>query len=275
MTSLSNLIKSTSYVPLRVVKQLEASLYAPARETGSGESNDGSGESGQESDKSAVRIRDEARKEAEAILETARTEAARMTEQARQEAETWWQDRRNEDNTFREQIREAAYAEGFEAGRKDAERAVLEQYAAQIEEGRTVLEQAHEAARRIIAESEPFLVELSCAIAAKIVGRKLEESPDLAVELVREALKRTASKENILLCVAPSQFAYIQSVRDELASVIDAEAELVIVPDHSVKDQGCVVKTSFGTVDARVETQLSEIKQALLDLCLREDRHGE
>jgi flagellar assembly protein FliH len=47
----------------------------------------------------------------------------------------------------------------------------------------------------------------------------------------------------------------------------------MIVPDHSVQDQGCVIKTAFGSVDARVETQLTEIRQALLDLCLREEPH--
>jgi flagellar assembly protein FliH len=268
MTSLSNLIKSTAYVPLSVVKQLESSAYA-----GDGE-HDGAREGTvTELDQMKRIVMEKARKDAEELVTGAKKEIAALLEQARREADEWWEQRRGEDERYRAQIREAAYAEGLEQGRRDAERQVMDQYAALIAEGRSVLEQAHEAARRIVAESEPFLVELACAIAGKIIGRKFEEHPEWTADLVRDALKRCSGKDKIVLCVAPSQFAYIQSVRDDLASVIDSQAELLIVPDHSVQDQGCVIKTAFGSVDARVETQLTEIRQALLDLCLREEPH--
>lgn len=274
MTSLSNLIKSTSYVPLSVVKQLETTLKRPGNEP---EEEHGGGDDGRDIRHELEGMKrvmlDKARRDAEALVDAAKKEAARLLEEARREADAWWEKRRAEDEQVRAEIREAAYAEGLESGRREAERQVLDEYAARIEEGRAVLGQAREAAKRIVAESEPFLVELSCAISGKIVGRMLEEKPEWITDLVREALKRSTGKETILLCVAPSQFAYIQSVRDELTAVIDAEAELVIMPDHSVRDHGCVIKTSFGTVDARVETQLTEIKQALLDACLREESH--
>jgi|SRR5690606_1613189 len=271
MTSLSNLIKASAYVPLSMVKRLENAPRVPAGEAAG---RDGSGPGG-EADRLRRIILDSARKEAEKLIDGAKAEAARLLEEARDEAETWWAQRRSEDEAYRAEIREAARAEGFEEGRREAEAEVREQYAGMIQEARAVLEQAHETARRIVAESEPFLLELSCAIAGKITGRQLGEHPDWVKDLVREALKRSASKDTITLCVAPSQFSYIQSVRDDLASVIDAQAELVIVPDHSVRDHGCVVKTAFGTVDARVDTQLSEIRQALLDACAREEPHGD
>jgi flagellar assembly protein FliH len=268
MTSLSNLIKSTAYVPLSAVKQLESSALVGNEEL-DGARNDAV----KELDRMKRIVLEKARKDAEELMAGARREAALLLEQARREADEWWEQRRGEDERCRAEIRDAAYAEGLEQGRREAERQVRDQYAALIAEGRSVLEQAHEAARRIVAESEPFLVELACAIAGKIVGRKLGENPEWTADLVRDALKRCSGKDKIVLCVAPSQFAYIQSVRDDLASVIDSQAELMIVPDHSVQDQGCVIKTAFGSVDARVETQLTEIRQALLDLCLREEPH--
>lgn len=272
MTSLSNLIKASAYVPLSMVKRLET---APQPAPGDAGGPGGSGGSGVDADRLRRIILEKARAEAEALVDGAKTQAARLLEDARREADAWWEERRGEDDRFRAEIFEAARAEGFEQGRLEAERQVREQYEGMIREARAVLEQAHETARRIVAESEPFLLELACAIAGKIVGRRLDEKPDWIKDLVREALKRSAGKDTITLCVAPSQFSYIQSVRDDLASVIDAQAELVIVPDHSVRDHGCVVKTAFGTVDARVDTQLSEIRQALLDACMREDAHGE
>lgn len=274
MTSLSKLIKSTSYVPLSMVKQLDAALPRPVR-AADDKSGSAAGNKTHELDRLGKLMLDRAREEADSLLDAAKEEAVRVLEQAKTEADQWWQARRDEDEAFREQIRQDAHAEGFELGRREAESQVLEQYEARIAESKTVLEHAHEAARRIVADSEPFLIELACAIAGKIVGRQLEETPEWVIEMVTAALQRSTGKESILLCVAPSQFSYVQSVRDELEAVIDAQAELVIVPDHSIKDRGCVIKTAFGSVDARVETQLTEIKEALLDACLREEPHDQ
>jgi len=138
-------------------------------------------------------------------------------------------------------------------------------------EAQNILEQAYEMHRRTILDAEIFLLEMSCGIAEKIISKKLDDSADWIIDMVKVALKRSSEKGSIAICVAPSQFAYIQSVREELSYTIDPQVELQIYPDASIKDHGCVIKTSFGTIDARVDTQLTEIKQALLDLARRGD----
>ena len=54
-------------------------------------------------------------------------------------------------------------------------------------------------------------------------------------------------------------------------SAIDSQAELQIVPDSTVKDYGCVIRSSFGSIDARIDTQLSEIKRELIQLAHHSD----
>jgi flagellar assembly protein FliH len=64
---------------------------------------------------------------------------------------------------------------------------------------------------------------------------------------------------------------YIQDARDELVLHVDSQAELQIIPDSSVTDMGCVVRSSFGSIDARIDTQLQEIKHALRQIALRNE----
>jgi flagellar assembly protein FliH len=52
-------------------------------------------------------------------------------------------------------------------------------------------------------------------------------------------------------------------MRDELLLSIDSQADLQIIPDPSVKDKGIVVRSTFGSIDARIQTQLNEIKNSL------------
>jgi len=50
---------------------------------------------------------------------------------------------------------------------------------------------------------------------------------------------------------------------------IDSQAELQILPDSTVKDSGCVIRSAYGSIDARIDTQLSEIKRELISLSHR------
>ncbi|WP_412176713.1 FliH/SctL family protein [Bacillus sp. T3] len=36
--------------------------------------------------------------------------------------------------------------------------------------------------------------------------------------------------------------------------------------DHSVSQQGCIIRTAYGSIDARIDTQIEEIKKAILEI---------
>src|SRR5690606_23765030 len=111
---------------------------------------------------------------------------------------------------------------------------------------------------------EPYIVDLTCSIAEKIIGKQLQLEPELIVDMIQRSLSRRREQGEITLCVAPKQLALMQGAREELMAAIDSQAELVIIPDISVKDYGCVIRSKFGSIDARIDTQLSEIKRELL-----------
>lgn len=69
----------------------------------------------------------------------------------------------------------------------------------------------------------------------------------------------------------------MNAAREELSLAVDSQAELQILPDSTVKDQGCVIRSSFGSIDARIDTQLAEIKKELVRIALDTDeqRNGE
>ncbi len=272
---MSNLIKSSYYVPLESIKQIEAPAlkFTPLQHPAGDDAQDGSSQA-LDPELAAIELQkeqmlQEAKQEAELIVKSAQEVAQRQQEEARAEISSWWEEERAKDLERQEEARQSGYEQGYSEGQQAGEQHIREQYESLIKEGRSVLEQAHEAARHTLAGSEPFLIALSCKIAERIIGRQLELSQDWTQGIIQEALKRSIDKGTITLCVSPGQYAYVQSVRDELSNMIDAQAELQILPDTSVKDHGCVVKTSFGSIDARVDTQLTEIKDALLDLCRR------
>jgi flagellar assembly protein FliH len=276
MILLSNLIKSSFYLSQENLITIETQELKLVSSKTPVEAIDGDKLSDErlsmEADE-AQKVREEILQAAEAaaeqIINQAKKEADQLRDQALIEIEAWWNERRQQDQMTIEESRQHGYQVGLEEGTVAAQLQVNESYSGMIVEAQNILEQSFETNRKTIVNAEMFLLELSCGIAEKIILQKLDQSSEWIIDIVKQALQRSSEKGSIAICVAPAQFAYIQSVREELMHSIDPQVELHIYPDASIKDAGCVIKTSFGTIDARVETQLTEIKQALLDIARR------
>ncbi|GLI07080.1 hypothetical protein YDYSG_31100 [Paenibacillus tyrfis] len=208
---------------------------------------------------------------AEEQVRAAMDEAAAIRQQAQAEIEAWWDERRQLDQETIEQAMDRGFEQGYQEGLGRAEAELRQQYDSMLQEASQILEQSYLLKQQIIQESEPFLIELSCSIAEKIVDRQLTLESEWVIELIQKVLSRRREKGIIALCVSPSQFSYIQDAREELLLHLDSQAELQIIPDASVQDRGCVIRSSFGSIDARIDTQLNEIKNALRQVALRSE----
>ena len=282
MTLLSKLIKHSQYVPVDVLKRLEQARQHAGLPH----------ELTSEEPAAEVHYQDPAREEAEIArrqmlkdaqefaegqVRSASEEAEFIKASARAEVEQWWLERREQDEHLIEVVKSEAFQQGYQEGISQAEEEMKRRMAEMMEEARTVLADAYRAREVIIQEAEPFLVELSCDIAEKIVERQLTIEPGFTMDLIKKSLARKREQGLISLCVSPSQFTFVNAAREELSLAIDSQAELQILPDSTVRDHGCVIRSSFGSIDARVDTQLAEIKKELLRIALDTDdsRKGE
>ncbi|MGG4034486.1 FliH/SctL family protein [Paenibacillus cisolokensis] len=272
MTSLSNLIKSSHVVPAGDRREIAAPIrYTPPADTAQPPANPAIAEP----DEETVSLRDQLLADAQAFAEErirdAAVQAEQMLEEAKARIEQWWSERRAEDERIIEEARAAATDRGYAEGKALSENELREQREQAIASARELLETAYRIRDQIIQEAEPFLVDLSCAIAEKIIDRQLTIEPEWSLDLIRKSLSRRREQGVITLCVAPERLAFVQAAREELTLAIDSQAELQILPDASVGDKGCVIRSAFGSIDARIDTQLAEIKRELIHLALQHD----
>lgn len=275
MISLSNVIKIFQYKPVedaKLVKSVPPKVAAAPQQAADGYANAAvSDEETEQLHQMKEQILQDAASYAEDQVRAAMEEAAVMKEQAALEIEQWWTEKRALDSEAADQAREAGFEQGYREGLVQAQAELQEKYEQMLQEAAQIVEQAHEMKHQVIQEAEPFLIELSSAIAQKIIQRQLTIEPEWTIQLVASVLERRREKGVITLCVSPGHYAYIQAAREELLLHIDSQAELAIIPDPSVHDHGCVVRSTFGSVDARIDTQLSEIKNALVQLAVRNE----
>ncbi|MGV2883804.1 FliH/SctL family protein [Paenibacillus taichungensis] len=277
---MSNLIKSFQYVPVDDRKRLENHHHYGGLESDA--ELDGERAEGSEAEMLQARVDEETQRLTAEMLEDAKEfaekqvrdaseEAERLLQEAREQIDSWWQEQRQQDEHLTEALRSQGFQQGFEEGKVQAELDLQVKIEEMMKEARGVLEEAYVAKDQIIQEAEPFLVDLACGIAEKVIDKQLSVEPEHTLELIRQSLSRKREQGMITLCVAPDQFAFVQAAREELAMAIDSQAELQILPDATVKDKGCVIRSSFGSVDARIDTQLAEIKKELIRIALEDE----
>ncbi|BFH14833.1 flagellar assembly protein FliH [Paenibacillus melissococcoides] len=277
---MSNVIKSTQYVPLEQMRLIEAVRRHQQRseEEAAAAPEPLTEETLLNQDEQLAELRqsilDDARSFAEEHLRQATEEAERMKEEAQSQIDAWWEERRRQDEQLIESTRSESYESGYREGMARAEQEIKEAYERKIAEAEAVLRQAYQAKEQLIQEAEPFVVSLSCAVAEKIIQKQLSVEPEIALELARKTLARKRESGTITLCVSPEQFAYVHAAREELSLAVDSQAELQIIPDSSVNDGGCVVRSALGSIDARIDTQLTEIKKALMQVAMQHEEQS-
>jgi flagellar assembly protein FliH len=281
MTSLSNLIKVSQYVPVDILKQLNLGKTYQSSEAEqlddeiSAKAEVAVAAEDLAAEETRRQMLVDAKDFAERQVREASEHSERLLNEAREQIDTWWQERREQDEDLIEAIKSEGFSQGFEEGKIQAEQTLRDKINEMMAEASAVLEEAYIEKGRIIQEAEPFLVELSCAIAEKIIAKQLDLDPEYTLELIKGNLSRKREQGILTLCVSPSQFSFVQAAREELSLAIDSQAELQILPDPTVKDHGCVIRSSFGSVDARVDTQLAEIKKELLRISLQTEDRGQ
>lgn len=206
----------------------------------------------------------DAEETAQNILQQAALQAEQIRQETLAEMDQWWQQKQQEAAQLFQQVQEQAKAEGYTAGFEEGKREAYEEQTDALTQAKSILEQSFAEKKQIIAEAEPFLVELSLEVAKKVIGQELQQHPEQVVELAKKALRRSRVHGEITICVNHKYFDFVLEHRAGFLELLDGQAELAIYPDYTVQDGGCVIRTPLGSVDARVDTQMEEIKQTLL-----------
>jgi flagellar assembly protein FliH len=207
---------------------------------------------------------------AHSIIEMAKEKARAIEADATAKINQWWDENQKKLEAMALEAKEQGYQDGFSIGKQEAQEQIRHEYLEKIAQANQVLEQAYGQKEAIILEAEPFLLELSTTIASQIIKQELTDYPDKFVELIKQHILRFKEKEYITVCVHPDDYEFIQSQRAHLIAIVNGETEIKIIPDPSVSAKGCIIRTAYGSVDARIDTQIEEIKKVILEARRRE-----
>ncbi|MFA9558086.1 flagellar assembly protein FliH [Evansella sp. AB-rgal1] len=160
---------------------------------------------------------------------------------------------------------EAATHEGYEKGYVAGVEAGKNTYVQEIEKAKEIIQLAKEDYNRHIQDSEPVMLELALEVAKKIVGSTLKETSDAWIHLVKEAISEVRAQKEITISVHPSNYQKTLDHLDEFKQIAMNTHQLLIYPNGDLSEGACMIETPFGQLEASVDSQLMEIKLALLE----------
>ncbi|MFZ3172771.1 MAG: FliH/SctL family protein [Carboxydocellales bacterium] len=196
------------------------------------------------------------------LLSSAREQAENIMQQAKEEAENILISSKDEVDSLKEQAEQTGYQEGYTRALHEVK---LE--AEKIrKEADCILETANEEKTKIMVEAECDIVKLAIAVAEKVIREELRLRPKVVVNTVKAALGLAIDMDEIIIKVNPEDVDFVLCLSDELRKQVQGKGDLKIISDVIISRGSCVVETSIGTVDARVERQLSEIFEALMEV---------
>jgi flagellar assembly protein FliH len=97
-------------------------------------------------------------------------------------------------------------------------------------------------------------VELAVQIAEKVVVGAVEVKPERLLDVVRGALRTMVERERITVLVHP----------DDVALLREGLPDLDVHEERRVARGGAILRTSFGEIDATLQTKLERAREAVV-----------
>ena len=200
----------------------------------------------------------------EDLITQAEQTAEQIISQAKARAKTILDQAETEGAALAEQAKNDGYLEGFSKGHEESAaefRRENEPKAAQIAD---ILDNLSTYWEDTLRESQSDLVELVMAVAAKVLGRALEDDPGAIVEMLRGIVEENKREEYVKITLSP-ELAQVTAYagRDVRTLLENLGANVNVLTTAGIDDGTLTVETTKGIVDVSIQTQLDNISSAI------------
>ena len=98
-------------------------------------------------------------------------------------------------------------------------------------------------------------------MAEKLVCRQLDNVPDAAIDIIKEACNQVRDCKEVILYVPARQLENIIAKQDEIDDLLYKTEHFSIRSDPSIIQGGCRIETEQGDIDARIETMVEQMSK--------------
>jgi flagellar assembly protein FliH len=155
----------------------------------------------------------------------------------------------------------AGYSAGQQQGEAVARTAMQAQFASVFASLQKATEECVSLRQDVLQQAEDDIVTLVFHLARKVIQHEALCSRDIVATSLRRALACVMEREHVTVRVNPLDLERALQLKEDLLHTVQGLRHLSIEGDALVGPGGCLVESTFGEIDARLETQLEELEQ--------------
>jgi flagellar assembly protein FliH len=185
-------------------------------------------------------------RERERMLQEAQDEAARCLTRAQEQAAA---------------LTTAAYEQGFRQGQEEARQALTAQLLPVLDAFQQAATELAHVRATVLQQAEEDILTLAFQLARKIIQYEALEHREVLAATLTRALQYVAEQDQIVVRVHPDDCTYAMEIKEALGHTRGDSNMLTVQGDTSIGRGGCLIESSLGTIDARIEAQFEELEQ--------------
>lgn len=200
--------------------------------------------------------------QAEAVSQKARDEADNIIIESKKQAEEIIA----ESEKHKSEVEKQARDEGFSIGREDGFKEGSAEVERLISRLHLIIEKTMDKRQDILASTEQQVVDLVLLMTRKIVKVISENQRNVVISNVVHALRKVKGRGDVVIRVNLADAALTTEHIKNFLSSVETVKNITVVEDLSTDPGGCIVETDFGSIDARIASQLHELEQKILEI---------
>ncbi len=153
---------------------------------------------------------------------------------------------------------ERGHTDGYESGRQEVQRL--------IDRLHIIVERTLDRRKSVLEETEQQIVDLVLLISRKVVKIISENQRNVIMSNVVHALRKVKGRGDVTVRVNISDLELTTEHVQDFIAAVESVKNINVAEDSTVDKGGCIIETDFGSIDARISSQLAELEQKILEL---------
>lgn len=179
-------------------------------------------------------------------------------------AETEQSEKRKEEDYIQTNLQNY-YDRGYSEGRASAAEEIKKQFEEQlnnhVEKFTKVLSEINAKISEYDKAFEKIVIELAFLIAEKIIRSEIKDKNTIGKTL-KDSVKKVIGSNNVIVKLNSDDLKIVNESINEILQGSNF-SQIKFEPDETIEQGGCYVETEIGNVDARISTQIDELKKRL------------
>ncbi len=162
-----------------------------------------------------------------------------------------------------ERIRQEAYERGMASGLK---KGAAEQKQALTQHENSLaglIQELAKARKEFLNRLEVDVLNLAFAIAEKILNHEIATDKDVVRKVLGGALSKMVDHEGMKIRVNPDDYEYLKAITEAPFPGLEEIKSVMLEEDASIGRGGVFIVSALGEVDARLDQQMSILRDAL------------